>query len=102
MSDELPDMDLQPATVITSEFTLASIRYIAILESAVEIAVATGTASYVAMFGTSTEDARQRFMNAAASTIWPVVDERRDVYRNLLEVMSDEVRKWEREKHDDH
>lgn len=102
MSDELPDMDLQPASVITSEFTLASIRYIAILESAVEISIATGTAAYVAMFGTTTEDARQRFMSAAARSVWSVVDERRDIYRNLLEVMSDEVRKWEKEKNDGH
>jgi hypothetical protein len=99
--DELPDFGMHSATVITSEFTSAAIRYIAQLERTVEETVAWGTAAHMAMFGLEPEDARIRFLdgNGRGDDLWPELDRQRDVYQNLLKVMAEEVRKWEAEKH---
>jgi hypothetical protein len=92
---DVPDM----ASTITSEFTATSIRLIAELERALELTLVHGQAILMVQHGLAATEARNLFMarTAGAPEIWVDLQNRKMVYDNLLQVMTEEVQKWQKE-----
>jgi hypothetical protein len=87
------------AMAITSEFTATSIRYIMKLEEALEATLVTGTATLMAGLGMEHNEAKLRFMDQVdnARERWPALEQQAHVYKNLLSVMTEEIKRWETE-----
>ena len=97
--DDIPDM----ASAITSEFTAQSIKYIRDLEEALEAALMLGQAILMVAHGLSERDAKLRFMHEAngAPVRWIELAEQKRIYDNTLQVITEEIEKWQRESNDE-